>query len=205
MIPHLRSLQSLTVPCMLQPRFWQMLARNGIFIPFLTVGFVCKALYEYLLLNASLISFIIKCPSYYPHRGPGSLGLFRALETTDLAQITISPFDWGIWYGDAEIEACLHRCAKLRRITLIFENGRLPVYKDIQDTIETVSRLGDKISLEIIGEGDIHRAVRECCHSKDPPMKSLRQRLVFLELQGLKSPILYFRGRTDPHEDSDAF
>ncbi|KIL59484.1 hypothetical protein M378DRAFT_14811 [Amanita muscaria Koide BX008] len=190
MIPHLRSLQSLNICWMPPSNFWETLALNGIFIPFLTVGFVGEALCKYLLLNASLVSFTIATPAYFsqnPSYLLGTLGLFRALETTHVAQITISPSNWARWYGNAEIEACLRRCAKLRRITLIFENGCLPVYKDIRATAKTVSRLGDKISLQISGDDYIHQAFRKCCQSKDPLMKSLQQRLVFLELQDLKS------------------
>jgi hypothetical protein len=133
MFPHLRSLQSLHICWPASPYFWQTLALNGIFIPFLTVGCVNWALCDYLLVNASLVSFTIATSVYFS-RGTRSSGshLFGALETTDVAQITISPFNWAMWHENAEVEAGLRRCAKLRRITLnFFENGCRPVYEDI--------------------------------------------------------------------------
>lgn len=189
MIPHLRSLQSLDIR-RVPPNFWEALALNGIFIPFLTVGEVNGALCEYLLLNTNLVSLTMLL-GYQNLSHIGSHGLLRALKNTNVVQITTSQHHWAKWSEDAEIEVCLGQCGKLQKITVIFEKAHSPVYNDIDAMARTVSRLGDKISLEISGEDRIHRVFRKvfrkCRQSEDYPMKSLQQRLVFLDLQDQES------------------
>jgi hypothetical protein len=124
--PHLRSLHTLDVCWIPTADFWETLANGGVFIPSIKIGFVTETLCTYLRLNKQLTSLTIARP-----RSLLATNLFKALEATNIEHLTISPSNWGRWYKDHKIEASLRRCTKLRRITIVFENGCLLVFKDI--------------------------------------------------------------------------